>query len=267
MTPTGTMPGRTAARWFCGIIVIAFLWWLAVVLVPRLRWLEVPTLYALVPVGVVALVLAVVFRAAGRTSAPAGARVAGWAVIIGGSAADIFATVWHSPTLTREANPILRGLLDSGHSLALVYGYALVIQALGIVGACVTWDALLRHRKELAALMPAAGSLLAYFKAGTGGRHLSYRQWLCPLRWNDLPEGYAYACWAGACGVGICLARFYAAAEWYRIVLPTASNRVIAGGILLLLLCVSYAAWLRSARRALPEPESDELPVAEELDP
>lgn len=77
-----------------------------------------------------------------------------------------------------------------------------------------------------------------------------------------------WAVWfGGACFVAIGVARFYAAAEWYRLVTPTVPNRVIAAAVILLVLCVAYAAWLKAARRALPEPAPLPVDDADEAAP
>ena len=47
--------------------------------------------------------------------------LAGMAFLIGGAAFDIGATIYHSPDLESEANPVARALLDSGYSVALVF--------------------------------------------------------------------------------------------------------------------------------------------------
>ncbi|MBA4065224.1 MAG: hypothetical protein C0501_16235 [Isosphaera sp.] len=253
VSPDDPMPGRTAARWLSGILVAMILWVLAVWLAPQLRPLRVPTVYAVLAAGGVVLVLAVRFAAAGRDRTPVGPLLAGWAVWFGGAAADILATVTHTPDLAREANPLIRALLDAGWPVDAVYAYGAVSQAVFVAVGAVLWVAFLKHRTDLVRLMPPSGSLLAYFKAGTGARELSYRQWLCPLTAAELPWGYHYACWGAVCFVGIGAARFYAAAEWHRLVEPTVANRVVAGTVMLLVVCVAYAWWLKAARRALPD--------------
>lgn len=265
-SPDYAMPGRTAARWLSGILVAAVLWTLTVWLVPKLQPLRVPTVYGVLAATGVVLVLAVRFAAQGRDRVPFLGLLAGWAVWFGGSAADIGATIAHTPDLKREANPLIRSLLDSGITIDAVYAFGVVSQAVFIAAGAVLWVALLKHRTDLVRSMPPAGSLLAYLKAGTGGRELSYRQWLCPLTASELPWGYHYACWGGACFIAIGVARSYAAAEWYRLVFPTVPNRLIAGTAIVLVLCVVYAAWLKAARAALPEPAAlslDEADVVE----
>src|SRR5947199_376264 len=84
------------------------------------------------------------------------------------------ATVTHSPTLRREANPVLRRLLNNGVALEWVFLFGGIMQILFVSLTMVLWLGLLKHRHTLAATMPPSGSLLEYFKAGTGGRKLSY---------------------------------------------------------------------------------------------
>jgi hypothetical protein len=61
----------------------------------------------------------------GTATTPRVAAGLGIAFIVGGAVFDMTATVMHSPDLRFEGNPIARALLDSGHSLAFVYCYAM----------------------------------------------------------------------------------------------------------------------------------------------
>jgi hypothetical protein len=264
MSDDEPMPGHRAAQWVSGLLAGVFLWGILVWAVPQMRPLRVPTVYALVPVALALLGFACEFAARGRDKVHPVALVAGVLFLLSASAADIYATLTHSPDLKREANPVLRALLDSGHSLDFVYAYGVASQALWILVGVVLWVAFLRHRTDLVRHMPADGSLLAYLKAGTGGRDLTYRQWLCPFTWSELPRAVPFACWAAVAWIGIGLLRFYAAAEWYRFVQPTVTNRVVACSAFLVIVCAAYALWLRLARRALPEPEPEPLPLSDE---
>jgi hypothetical protein len=202
----------------------------------------------------VALAAAVPLALAGKELAPLPPLIAGWAVVLGGAACDIVATVTHSPDLAREGNPLLSGRLGRGVSLELVYLFGAVSQLLFIGMALVLWLGLLKHRRTLAGTMPPQGSLLAYFKAGTGGRELSYRQWLCPLAYADLPWAYHLTWWCGVAFVAISVYRFYLALEWCGLApLQPLSVRFIAPSVLLLATCWWYAAWLRGADRPRAE--------------
>src|SRR5262249_5429191 len=66
-----------------------------------------------------------------------------------------------------------------------------------VVLTMVLWLGLLKHRRTLAATMPPSGSLLAYFKARTRRRELSYPPWICSLVYSDLPWAYHFAWWTG----------------------------------------------------------------------
>jgi len=265
MSDDEPMPGRRPAQWVCGIVSVLFFWGLVVWLAPQLRPLRVPTVYALLPVAFALFAFASAFAHAGRDTLPAVPLVAGLALFIGGSVADIYATLAHTPDLKREANPVIRELLDTGHPIEFVYAYGLTGQALWILAGVALWVGLLRHRTDLVRHMPATGSLLAYLKAGTGGRDLTYRQWLCPLRWNELPRPVPFVCGTAIVWVGISLLRYYAAAEWYQLVRPTFWNRVTVFFAILVVVCVAYARWLRTARRALPEPEPLALALKTEI--
>jgi hypothetical protein len=176
--------------------------------------------------------------------------------IVGGLACDCYATAANSPDLVREANPVIRGMLDNGVSLALVYLFGGVLQVLFAGLSMALWLGLLKHRHTLAGTMPPRGSLLVYLKAGTGGRELTYRQWMCPLRYSELPWAYHMAWWTGVGFVTIGAYRFYLALEWYGVApIDLLWVRLIAPASLLLLACWMYASWLRRARVRLSLPE------------
>jgi hypothetical protein len=249
-------PGHAAAQMIAFTFTVLVLWGLAVFLLPALEPLQVPSCYAFAALGVVTLVAAIVLAARGPDPAPEGELLVGWGIILVGTGLDIFATVYHSPGLEREGNPVLRILLDSGHSLEWVYGYAAVLQLTWVGLAGALWLGLLRHQRPLVEAVPPGASLLAAFKAGTGGRDLTYRQWLLPVAYADLPRAYPLTLWCGAAFVAVSGYRVYLAAEWFRLA-PTHSLqvRLVAPGLILLAATVAYAAWLRDARRALPVPE------------
>jgi len=247
------LPGRRWAQVAVSSIVFAIVAIIATML-PQVRPAIVSLCIILVPLLALALAAAVPLAAAGRDTAPARPLIAGWAAILGGSACDVYATMAQSPDLAREANPIMRGMLDNGVSLVQVYAIVAVMHVLWVGLAMVLWLGLLQHRHTLAGTMPPRGSLLAYFKAGIGGRELSYRQWLCPLRYGDLPWAYHMAWWIGVAFVATGAYRFYLALEWYGVApIELLWVRLIAPSVILLVTCWWYASWLRGARARLSD--------------
>jgi hypothetical protein len=242
------VPGRRLAQATGTAASLACCCGIALILPIAAPWV-VPLCSCVIVLSAVALATAVPLAGAGKGMAPAAPLLAGWAVVIGGAGCDIFATLAHSPDLVREANPIIRSLLDNGVSLRHVFLFGATLQALFVALTMILWLGFLKHRHTLVSTMPPSGSLLTYFKAGTGGRELSYRQWICPLSYTDLPWAYHLAWWSAVAFVGVSVYRFYLALEWYSVA-PTDSLgvRLIAPCVLLLALCWSYAAWLRGAR-------------------
>jgi hypothetical protein len=246
------LPGRRLAQVAMTSFVLGIFAVIAAFL-PQAEPIIIPLCASLIPIFAVPLAVALPLAIAGKGTAPAGPLLAGWAVILGGAACDIFATVTHSPDLDREANPVIRGLLDNGLSIEGVYFIAAVLQLLWVLLALVLWLGILKHRHTLAATMPPRGSLLVYFKAGTGGRELSYRQWLCPLTYADLPWAYHLVWWTSVVFIGASVYRFYLALEWYEVVpMHPLWVRFIAPSVVVLATCWWYAAWLRSAAPASP---------------
>ena len=245
------LPGRRMAQVAVMSVVLAVFGTIAACL-PQGQAGVVPLCLSVVPLFAVALAAAIPLAAVGEADVPAGPLLAGWAVILGGAACDIYATVSHTPDLAWEGNPIIRGLLDNGVSLERVFLFGAVLQVLFVWLGMVLWLGLLKHRHTLIATMPPRGSLLAYLKAGTGGRELSYRQWLCPLAYRDLPWAYHYAWWTGVAFVGLSVYRFYLALEWYGVVpVHPLGVRFIAPSVVLLATCWCYAVWLRDERARL----------------
>jgi hypothetical protein len=254
-----SLPGRRLAIVTVVCILLAIVCTVAPLL-PQARPIVVQVCLALIPLIAVALLAVIPLASIGKGIAPVVPLFAGWAVVIGGAAIDIYATVSHSPDLAQEMNPVLRGLLDNGVSLQRVYLYGAVLQALFLALTMVLWLGFLKHISTLAATMPQSGSLLAYFKAGTGGRELSYRQWLCPLSYSELPWAYHLTWWCGFAFVGVSAYRFYLALEWYDIApRHTVWIRLIAPTVMLFLTCWFYAAWLRAVRARMSLEESISL--------
>jgi hypothetical protein len=245
------LPGRRLALLAVTSIVLSILGIIAAIL-PQARPVVVPLCLSLIPLLAVALAAAVPFALMGKENAPAAPLLVGFAVILGGAACDIYATVIHSPDLVREANPILRGLLDNGVSLEQVYLFGGILQVLFVGLTMVLWLGFLKHRHMLVETMPPHGSLLEYFKAGTGGRELSYRQWLCPLAYSELPWVFHFALWTGVAFVGISVYRFYLALEWFGVApLHPLWIRFVAPSLVLLATCWVYAVWLRGSKARL----------------
>src|SRR5262249_41400670 len=132
------LPGGTAARDLL-LTALASTAFTLVFVLDGFAAYRVPAAYALPAVLVVNLALAVRLARAGRAAVPIVAAVLGCAFVVGGAAFDIFATVLHSPNLSDEGNPVARALLDAGHPVAFLYGYAAVGQSLYLLFLCTLW--------------------------------------------------------------------------------------------------------------------------------
>jgi hypothetical protein len=190
LTTEAHLPGTNTARALLSLLFVQLL-----LLIPILQPAKEPRLavwaaYAL-PLTLVAwLVLAIRLARQGSASASSLLCWLGILLICGGPAFDMTATLIHTPDLSREANPVVRVLLDSGHSLPFVFVYGAVGQGLYLSFLCVLWLALLRHRPYLLASVGGERTFFRFLKSATGGGSLTWRQWLLPLRWADLPAAY-----------------------------------------------------------------------------
>lgn len=205
-----------------------------------------PSAFVLPPLLVVCLCLAIRLALSGTVTAPAGLLIPGVVFFVGGAVFDIAATLYHSPDLGQEANPIARSLLDSSYPLAMVYGLGGICQVLYVSLVCVLWAALLRHRSFLLASLHEIRSPMAFLKAATGGRGLTYRQWLFPMRLSEFADA-DYAVWVLAVGLfGGGVDRRYLGFEWFGLV--SGLRPVVMSASVVVAICV-YLAWLWSESR------------------
>lgn len=209
--------------------------------------LVLATVYALPVLLLVALGLAIRLLQLGESRIPLVPATLGIGFIAGGAILDLAATVAHSPTLDREANPVARALLDSGHALSSVYTYGFLSQALLVTTVCVLWLALLRHHERIVSATGPTRGFWEFLKAATGGGPLSWRQWLFPIRASEVPHPY-HVFWifvvtflAGA------VDRWFVALDWYGLVDPSLRWWVLTLGMTAGLL--GYFTWLRNATR------------------
>lgn len=198
---------------------------------PTDAWrLHLYTAYSLPALGLVALILLDRLVNQGNTRLPWGITAFGGIFIVGGAVLDMAVTVAHSPNLELEGNPYVRILLDSRHSMTFVYMHALFTQSLYITLFCGVWIGFLRHRQIIINTISSTSpnSWFDFLKAATGGAHLSFRQWLFPIRPSEAPLLYHYV-WLVAIPIvfGISLFRWYAAMEWIGVVEPGDYTRVL----------------------------------------
>ena len=222
-----------------GLIVLAF---------PAARSAVIPTAYAVPVLLMAALILSIRILLVGSQPLSYGLLIAGISFVGGGVAFDIFATVIHSPNLEREANPVARLLLDSGHSTGFVYLYGGFCQIAFASLICLLWGGLLRHRKSIVDSVRKSTSLLQLLKALTGGARLTWRQWICPLKLSDLPD-FSYYVWIMASmWVPGAAYRWYLGLEWFGF---SPVDSIYVGIIAMLTGIVAYVIWVhREVQRA-----------------
>lgn len=250
-TPTSELypHGNDSARMFLSIVVVAFLAIAPILCSTRQRHLAVWGVYVL-PIALAAsLPFAIRLVRQGSAPAPPLAVLLGITVFLGTAGFDIAATLLHSPDLRRESNPLARALLDSGHTVPFVLTYGFVCQGLYLACLCVLWVALLRHRPRLIDSVRGEASFFHFLKRASGGEKLTWRQWLLPLRWSELPIAY-YALWVSAVILWSgSVDRLYLGLHWFGCV-PHIRWRVAVIGILAGL--VVYFGWLWRVSRKQP---------------
>lgn len=177
-----------------GIIGITFL--LLIYYTSSLRAFQVPVALLLPIYLIYEVVLATYIYQTTNSPLPKIPFLIGSLFVAGGSAFDGVITIVKSPTLSLEANPIARSLLDSGFSANFVIIYGIFSQIVVVVFICILWAAFLKHKDTFLALIKSkkGQSGLEFIKAAMGGGHLSWRQFLLPFKISELPTSY-YIVW------------------------------------------------------------------------
>ena len=155
----------------------------------------------------------------------------GCALIAGAAISDLGVTFYFSPDLKDEGNPVVRALLDSGHSLPWVAAHMLLTTLMVVGTFCAFWGAFLAHLAYLLETIREAqpANWVSFLKASTGGAHLTTRQWIFPCRTCELPRLY-HGIWMVGIAIvfGITLFRYYVSLEWLGVFEPALLPRCIA---------------------------------------
>ena len=209
---------------------------------PFFSALRNPLAYVLPLAMLAGIALVVPLYLIGRNPIPIMPLFGGLIFSIGGVVLDAGATIINTPTLARESNVIARALLDSGHPIGFVYAYGIASQTLYLILVCVLWITFLRHRLTLLASAKRAHpkSRLDFIKAVTGGAHLSWRQYLLPLKLSELPKSYHLVMLVAVTLTGSMLFNWYLGLSWMGV-LPVSHTLALIICILLSVLC--YAGW------------------------
>ncbi len=152
-------------------------------------------------------------------------------MIAGAAVLDLSVTFYFSPNLRNEGNPVVRALLDSGHSLHWVTAHMLLTTLMVVGTFCAFWRAFLAHQMYLLETIREANpaNWVSFLKASTGGAHLTTRQWIFPCRVSELPRLY-HGIWLVGIAIvfGITLFRYYVSLEWLGVFEPALWPRCIA---------------------------------------
>lgn len=241
------MAGAREAGYLFALAIVVGAVMIGLYLFELLPRASAPFAFVLPIVLAISVYLALQIARTGETPADRRLLLPGFGFLIGGAAFDIAATLYHTPDLATEANPIARALLDGGHSVALVYVFAGVCQTLYVVLLCLLWVGLVKHRGFLISSLRSERSPLTFLKAATGGRELTWRQWVFPLRLSEMPDA-RYAVWVLAVVLlAGSVTRWYLGFEWFGFVRGWhiyVGVGAIAGGV------CAYLVWLwRASRR------------------
>jgi hypothetical protein len=243
------MTGETASRrarhllWLLAACALTLL--LPALPVPALQLATAPLPLLLL---LWAAVLALLLTREGRDRLPRLALALLAAYLAGGIVCDVVVALAVYPAFQGRAifvrEAVANGLGDPAIALPLATGLALGVQALVQVTTGLLCTAFLAHRHALLeeAGRSAAGSRWQFLKAATGGARLTWRQWLVPLRWRDLPEPLPVLWLVGALLLGFGFLPWFGGLVHQGVV-----SRELWPGLMLLILAIPlglYCLWL-----------------------
>jgi hypothetical protein len=203
----------------------------------------------------------------------------GYLFIIGAAMFDLSCTFLMSPDLRDEGNVYILAIAEPRVPLWKTYAYVGCSQVIFISLFCAFWQAFLRHLPSLllSIRVYAPESIWDFIRVATGGGHLSWRQWLFPLKHQELPLRYHYL-WLCSTGVifGISLFRIYAGLEWLNCFEISTASRLacILTGVFGSMLVYMYALrivtqrdpvpyWQESVLQLIQAPDAEQLTLRE----
>ncbi len=178
-----------------------------------------------------------------RQGEQTGLRWLAWAgalVIASGIWSDVLSTVFNSPDMARESNPIIVFLRENGFSLWLQYLAGFIAQSLLTVIACALWVAFVRHLSRYKAILLAMRpqSLTEFLWASLGGRTYFSKT-------ENLKVSRSYRLiWWLVLPLILPFDRFLLALEWIGILPPTPWLRGLITTLQTLFFIVSLLSWL-----------------------
>jgi hypothetical protein len=231
-----------AKAFIIGFTVVSILI-IAIYFTPYFEFIRIYLAYVLPLTFLSGIGLVILLFHHGRDTLPWVPLAGGLVFSIGGVMLDAGATIINTPTLADEGNVIARALLDSGHSIAFVYLYGAVSQFLYLILVCGLWITFLRHRRTIIALARSAYpiSRLDFIKAATGGEHLTWRQYILPLKLSELPKSYHLAMLVAVTLTGSMLINWYLGLSWLGVI---SFSHPVAIILCILLSVMCYVGWL-----------------------
>jgi hypothetical protein len=231
------------ARRIIHLIIVAFGFFIAIWLLD-LPPLIITILTILIPIMLVFIInLSFKLFILGSEELPIGIFILVALFIAGGITIDGLATVIQSPDLVRETNILARILIFNWNSTKLVIAYGVIVQSLIAFSLIALWAGFLKHRLIIirSAINSNPQSGLDFFKAATGGAHLTWRQYLIPLRITDLPEAYHFVWFLSIGAVALVIDRWFLGLGWLGYII---FDRASVYGVALLLAFLGYYLWL-----------------------
>ena len=127
-------------------ITIFILWITSSFILVKKPMIQLTIIFCIIPQLIALNILSFQLLSKARNPLAWKTFIAGCIFMIGGAFFDIAATIYHTPDLKREANPIVRFLFANGFSISFIYIYGIIAQFLTILWGVLLWAAFIRHR-------------------------------------------------------------------------------------------------------------------------
>jgi hypothetical protein len=221
-------------------------------LLPRFR---VELCYASILIGVVTLCEAgtMAYSASGEFRILPSALGVIWIGL--GAGVETIAVLATRPDL-KYVNHIITILQCTGHSNSFVFAYVAMGEVLMVGTLSLLWIAWTRSCETIVDELPPTRNYWLLLKASTGGRDLTFRQWLVPLTYSELPAAVPLVWATLVVAMGAWVMRYLSTLVLFNVV-PWWFSWVIAslGGFVS---WASYVFWLRANVRLDPQTSSNE---------
>lgn len=200
-------------------ITIFTLWITGTFIILKRPMVQLVAIFCIIPQLIALNILSFQLLSKARNLLLSKTFIAGCIFMVGGAFFDIAATIYHTPDLKREANPIVRFLFSNGFSISFIYIYGIIAQFLTILWSGFLWAAFIRHRtlwlNTVMLLKPKSFS--AFIRFSFSGKPLGIIDFLIPFG-KGRSKKISFIFWIIIpTVVGIYLHRWLLGFHWFKL--------------------------------------------------